>query len=169
MTRIALLGPDDAPELFAGFMRSQELHQPWVTPPVSEAALAETLGRSADVGLSYGIRDDEGDLAGVININSIIRGPFQNAFLGYYALSPYEHMGHMSAGLRLVLDRAFGEHGLHRVEANIQPANTRSIRLVTGVGFRFEGHSPRYLRIGEEWREHDRYALTAEEWVGAAS
>jgi ribosomal-protein-alanine N-acetyltransferase len=57
-----------------------------------------------------------------------------------------------------------GEHGLHRVEANIQPDNLRSIHLVRSLGFRLEGHSPRYLRINGEWKDHDRYALTVEEW-----
>jgi ribosomal-protein-alanine N-acetyltransferase len=135
-----------------------------VAPPDSEQELRDSLGASADVRLSYGIREEAGQLAGVVNISSIIRGPFQNGFIGYYALSPFEGRGYLHAGLAAVLDRAFGEHGLHRVEANIQPANTRSARLVLGLGFRLEGHSPRYLRIGEEWRDHDRYAVTVEEW-----
>jgi [ribosomal protein S5]-alanine N-acetyltransferase len=70
----------------------------------------------------------------------------------------------MREGLAAVLDLAFGEHGLHRVEANVQPGNGRSAQLGRSLGFRLEGHSPRYLLIGGEWRDHDRYALTAEEW-----
>jgi ribosomal-protein-alanine N-acetyltransferase len=68
-----------------------------------------------------------------------------------------------------VLDLAFAEHGLHRVEANVQPGNVRSARLVKGLGFRFEGRSPRDLNIGGEWRDHDHYAMTAEEWGGDSS
>ena len=169
MIRICLLGPDDAPELFAAFERSRALHEPWVTPPGSEPELRESLGAATDVRLSYGVRAEAGQLAGVINISSIIRGPFQNGFVGYYALAPHEGRGYVRAGLAAVLDRAFGEHGLHRLEANIQPANTRSARLVQGLGFRLEGHSPRYLKIGDAWRDHDRYALTAEEWSPASA
>jgi ribosomal-protein-alanine N-acetyltransferase len=162
--RVGLLGPDDAPELFEGLVRSRALHEPWMTPVDSEAQVRESLSRPPDVRISYGIREDSGRLAGVININSIIRGAFQNGFLGYYAISPYEGHGFMRAGLIAVLDRAFGEHELHRVEANIQPENVRSVQLVQSLGFRMEGHSPRYLRINGEWKDHDRYALTVEEW-----
>ena len=69
----------------------------------------------------------------------------------------------MKAGLQLVLDEAFGPLALHRIEANIQPGNAASIALALGAGFRLEGYSPRYLLIGGQWRDHERYALTADE------
>ena len=77
MIRIGLLGPNDAPELFAAFERSRTLHEPWVTPPASEAELRDSLGAPPEIRLSYGIRVDDGSLAGVVNINPIIRGAFQ--------------------------------------------------------------------------------------------
>ena len=136
MIRVGLLGADDAPELFEAIVRSRALHEPWITPVATEAEVREYLSQPPNVRLSYGIRDEPGQLAGVVNINSVIRGAFQNGFLGYYALSPYEGRGFMRAGLIAVLDRAFGEHGLHRVEANIQPDNVRSVHLVLSLGFR---------------------------------
>jgi ribosomal-protein-alanine N-acetyltransferase len=129
--------------------------------------MRQTCGPT-EVGVSYSIREDMGHLAGVVNITGIIRGAFQNGFLGYYTLSPYEGHGYMHAGLEAVLEHAFGEYELHRVEANIQPANVGSARLVLGLGFRLEGRSPRYLRVGDEWRDHARYALTVEEWRARA-
>ncbi len=164
MIRVEPLGIPDALELVDAIGRSRALHTPWVVLPDTEEQLREHLSQPTEVRISYGIREHQGRLAGVVNINSIIRGHFQNAFLGYYALSPFEGKGYMRAGLAAVLEKAFLEHGLHRVEANIQPENLASARLVLGLGFRLEGHSPRYLRIGGRWRDHDRYALTVEDW-----
>jgi ribosomal-protein-alanine N-acetyltransferase len=70
----------------------------------------------------------------------------------------------MSQGLRAVLREVFRVHRLHRVEANIQPGNTASRELVRGLGFRQEGLSPRYLKVGGRWRDHERWALTVEDW-----
>ena len=69
----------------------------------------------------------------------------------------------MREGMELTLRFAFSELRLHRVEANIQPANERSLRLAKRVGFKREGFSPRYLKIGGRWRDHERWAILAEE------
>jgi len=111
-------------------------------------------------------REDE--LAGFININEIVRGAFQSGYLGYASFQPFDGRGYMSAGVRLVLHSAFSEHRLHRVEANIQPENLRSIALVARLGFSQEGFSPQYLKIGGRWRDHERWALTRTQWRRAA-
>jgi [ribosomal protein S5]-alanine N-acetyltransferase len=166
---VTRLGPADSLELLDAIGRSRTLHEPWMVLPSTEEELREYLSQQAEVRITYGIREAQGRLTGVVNINSIMRGHFQNAFLGYYALSPYERHGYMRAGLAAVLELTFVEHGLHRLEANIQPENVASARLVRGLGFRLEGHSPRYLEIGGQWKDHDRYALTVEEWRAGRS
>jgi len=110
-----------------------------------------------------------GSLVGCINLNEIVRGALQSAYLGYYAFSPNQGKGLMKKALTAVVSRSFGIHALHRLEANIQPANERSIGLVTSLGFRLEGYSPRYLKIDGEWRDHERYAITSEEWSSDGS
>ena len=65
----------------------------------------------------------------------------------------------MTEALGSAISYAFGELGLHRLEANIQPANHASIALVRRLGFQNEGYSPRYLRINGEWQDHERWAL----------
>jgi ribosomal-protein-alanine N-acetyltransferase len=69
----------------------------------------------------------------------------------------------MRQALALVVTTAFSELGLHRLEANIQPANVRSRGVAARLGFRQEGFSPRYLKIGGEWRDHERWAILADE------
>ena len=92
-----------------------------------------------------------------------MRGPFRSAYLGYYAFVAHQGRGHMSEGLRLVLRRAFGRLGLHRVEANVHPGNTSSRALVRRLGFRREGFSRRYLKVAGRWRDHERWALLRED------
>ena len=103
---------------------------------------------------------DSGEIAGVFTISQIVRGAFQSAYLGYYAHERHAGQGLMREALEQVLDHAFGPLGLHRIEANIQPGNQPSIALARGAGFRLEGFSPRYLLIGGQWRDHERYAIT---------
>jgi ribosomal-protein-alanine N-acetyltransferase len=71
----------------------------------------------------------------------------------------------MTQGLRAVLDVAFADLGLHRVETNIQPANRRSLALVQRLGFEKEGTSPRYLMVEGDWRDHERWAMRSENWT----
>ncbi len=71
----------------------------------------------------------------------------------------------MSTALKLVQKKVFEELGVHRFEANIQPENTRSIHLVKNNNFRYEGFSPRYLKINDEWRGHEHWAITAEDYI----
>ena len=69
----------------------------------------------------------------------------------------------MAEGIELVLAHAFETLGLHRLEANIQPANAASIALAKRAGFRLEGFSPRYLKIDGLWRDHEGWAIVAED------
>jgi len=107
---------------------------------------------------------ETGLLAGIINLNEIVRGAFQNAYMGYYGFATSQGRGLMTEAIGLVLDHAFGPVALHRVEANIQPENARSIALVRRLGFRREGLSRGYLLIGGEWRDHERWAILSDEW-----
>ena len=95
----------------------------------------------------------------MINLNEIVRGAFQSAYLGYYIGTPYAGQGYMMEALKLVIEYAFNELRLHRLEANIQPQNAASLALVKRCGFRKEGFSPRYLKIDGDWRDHERWAI----------
>ena len=76
------------------------------------------------------VRNDDDALAGVFNFSEIVRGAFHSAYVGYYAFAPLAGDGYMAEGFALALEFAFGQLKLHRVEANVQPANRRSLALV---------------------------------------
>jgi len=99
----------------------------------------------------------------VLIVSQIVRGAFQSGYLGYYAHQRHSQRGLMREAMLQTVDHAFGALALHRLEANIQPANRASIALARSAGFRLEGFSPRYLLIGGQWRDHERYAITADD------
>jgi len=109
-------------------------------------------------------RAGTGAIVGIVNISEIVRGPLQGAFLGFHAMADQAGQGLMTDAVRLAVNHAFRQLGLHRLEANIQPANARSIALVRRLKFRLEGFSPRYLHIAGGWRDHERWAVTREDW-----
>jgi ribosomal-protein-alanine N-acetyltransferase len=121
------------------------------------------LGKPSHEGRFVVLRES-GDLVGVINVSEIVRGPFRSAYLGYYAFAPHAGHRYMTEALTLALSWAFRGLRLHRVEANIQPGNQASRALVRGLGFRREGFSRRYLKVAGRWRDHERWALVAEDW-----
>ncbi|ARS54155.1 GNAT family N-acetyltransferase [Kushneria konosiri] len=162
---ISPIQPEDEARFLEAVARSRELLGEWVNPPSDSDRFAQHVARySSEHNVSYLARTSEGELIGCININNIVRGAFQSGALGYYAFSPYNGRGLMKQAMSLVISEAFGHHQLHRLEANIQPDNPASIALIRSLGFRFEGHSPRFLNIAGQWRDHDRYAITVEEW-----
>jgi ribosomal-protein-alanine N-acetyltransferase len=143
---------------------SRDLHRPWAYPPERTDQFDDLISRCRREDFCCLLATVEGEIAGVFTISQIVRGAFQSAYLGYYASQRFAGRGHMRDAMRHVLDHAFGTLALHRIEANIQPGNKASIALARGAGFRLEGFSPRYLLIGGQWRDHERYALTADEW-----
>ena len=154
-------------EFLAAVARSRELHRHWASPPATAKAFDEYLNRLRNpTHTGFWVRTEANELAGVINISEIVRGLFRSGYLGYYAFVPHNGRGYMTRGLQAVVSRAFRVLRLHRLEANIQPGNEASRCLVQGLGFRYEGFSPRYLKIGGRWRDHERWAITVEEWSG---
>ena len=161
--------PQDEGAFLAAVRRSAQSISPWNPVSTDAAAFRRLLDEDAAF-VAYLVVDREsGDIAGKVTVNGISRGRVSSAALGYDAYLPYAGTGRMTEGLRLVVSRCFdaqsaGGLGLHRVEVNVQPGNTRSLALAARVGFRHEGFSPRFLWINGAWRDHERFALTAEEW-----
>lgn len=151
----------DREPFLAGVQASRQLHRPWVRPPDDRAsfdAYLAKLNRVTDFG--FVVQGQPGhELVGIINLSNIVRGCFQSAYLGYFAFEGYQGRGLMTQGLQEAVRYSFKTLGLHRLEANIQPGNLASIALVKACNFRQEGFSPKYLKIGGRWRDHERWAI----------
>jgi ribosomal-protein-alanine N-acetyltransferase len=160
--------PADREEYLAAMRSSRKLHRRWLTEPTDETF--DRLLRCVEderYEPLFVCRRNTGEIVGFINISEIVRGGFQSAYLGYGGVAAHAGQGYMREGLELVLERAFNELGLHRLEANIQPGNQASIALVQRCGFVREGFSERYLKVGGRWRDHERWAIRVEQWRAA--
>ncbi len=144
--------------------------------PVNPDDLAGALGRQGELYRTFVVhaRRPVGDhaIVGVVNVFNIVRGAFQSGTIGYNSFDPYTGTGMFAEGLRVLLSVAFAPEpdglGLHRIEANVQPANTRSAGLLRSIGFRRERHVRHMLYLDgggrpRSWRDHDSYAITAGE------
>ena len=140
---------------------SRALHGTWVQAPATPAQYAAYLQRMEQPGhqaFLVCLRTTQ-RIVGVVNLTRIVMGVFRSGYPGYYVFAGCERQGLMRAGLKAVARHAFTALKLHRLEANIQPDNVASIALVRSCGFQKEGYSPRYLKVGGRWRDHERWVL----------
>lgn len=172
--RVFLRHPDasDRDEFLALREASRTLHLPWEpiprdgSDPVSPAAFERFLvvSNTAEIQKHLICRNSDLAILGYVGLNQIQLGAFRSCYMGYWMGQPFLRHGYASEGIELCLARAFTQLGLHRVEANIIPDNTASLGTARKCGFRKEGYSPRYLEIAGRWRDHERWAITLEDW-----
>lgn len=155
---------------------------PWSPRPRSAASarsIVEIAGRVAaqrkawrdDRGYAFavtlrapGTRAGAGPMVGRVALNEIVRGAFQNAYLGYLVGAPFQGRGLAREAVAAALGFAFGIAALHRVQAAIMPHNARSLALARALGFREEGFAERYLNIDGDYRDHVIFAMTREDF-----
>ena len=168
MARVVLRAPTaaDQDEFIAAMRASRALHRPWLYMPETPERYVAYLSRVDDPRAKpyLACRTEDSAIVGFLNISEIVRGGFKSGFLGYGGVARFAGQGYMTEAMQLVLREAFTDLGLHRLEANIQPGNTASIALAKRCGFELEGFSPRYLKVGGRWRDHERWAIRAETW-----
>jgi [ribosomal protein S5]-alanine N-acetyltransferase len=163
------LAAGDQAEFLQLVRESRNVHHPWVSPPTGVAGFQRLVHRAEQetvVSLLICARSTA-TMLGVFNLSQIFRGNFRSAYLGYYGHAGFAGRGYMGEGLELVMRYAFTKLLLHRIEANIQPGNLKSVALVERCGFAKEGFSPRYLKVAGRWRDHERWAITVERWRAA--
>ena len=143
--------------------RSRALHHPWAYPPDTPDAFDAYVKVHPARRVLAVVVDHEAPLVGVYALSQIHHGSFRNAYLGYYAFVPHAGNGYMREAMDLLFRYAFGELRLHRLQANVQTGNERSLGLLRATGWREEGYARRYLKIGGRWRDHILFAILAED------
>lgn len=105
-------------------------------------------------------------LAGQVTVSGITYGSANFGQIGYWVDTRLAGRGIIPTAVAMATDYAFFEMGLHRIEVAIRPENGNSLRVMDKLGFRYEGSRPRYLHINGDWRDHEVFALNAEEVPG---
>jgi ribosomal-protein-alanine N-acetyltransferase len=160
-TRIHAPKAPDEKAFLAAMNESIGLHYPWVTAPKDHAGWVrymKRLERETEAGFLVK-RIEDGTICGVINLNVITYEALCSSYISYFGVAGQAEKGYMKEGMLQVIQYAFDELGLHRLEANIQPQNFASIALAQATGFQYEGYSPRLLKISGEWCDHERWAI----------
>lgn len=142
----------------------------WSTPPMKERTEAEALlarihGQFADrSGYQWAVeRKDDGRLLGTCTLFHL-HAANQRAEIGYCLASAYWKKGYMSEALTALLDYAFGPMGLRRLEADVDPRNDSSLRIIGKLGFRKEGLLRERWNVGGEIQDSAFLGLLAREW-----
>jgi [ribosomal protein S5]-alanine N-acetyltransferase len=162
------LTADDAPALLAFMNENREFLEQWEPERdqgffTLDAQAADIEAAAADAAAdrrhAFGIFVD-GELVGRLALNQIVRGVFQNAYLGYSVGERWNGRGLATEAVGVAVGFAFGELGLHRVQAAVMPRNAASIRVLEKNGFREEGYAVAYLCINGVWEDHRIFART---------
>lgn len=155
------LAATDAKEFLTLTRNSRCLHHPWIHPPLTQAdfnTYLKKLNQKNHESFVVCVKTT-GAIAGVINLNNIARSYMLSASLGYYAGLPFAGAGYMQEGLQLVIQQAFHQLRLHKLEAYAQATNFNSLRLLKRNGFVRKALAPSFLFIDGAWRDHERWIL----------
>lgn len=161
--RIRLIKPADAERLTELLLRSREYLAPWeprraedyFTVEGQRLVVEQALARHArgEV-VPLVILDEGGDVAGRLTLSDVVRGPFLSCHMGYWVGIDQAGRGLATEAASAAVAAAFGELGLHRIQAGTLVDNVASQRVLEKTGFELIGLAPRYLRIADAWRDH---------------
>jgi ribosomal-protein-alanine N-acetyltransferase len=160
MIRIRAVEVADAAALASAYRANRRFLAPW--EPIRDDAFYTPGGQRSRIATgrsdaaSYGcvILDDDGSIVGTIALSGIVRGPAQSANLGYWVGESSTGRGLATLAVRLILDVAFGELDLHRVQAGTLRHNVGSQKVLERNGFERIGVARSYLLIAGEWQDH---------------
>lgn len=158
---------DDFEEMTQMFRESRKFYKGLITPPLDSESFRNYVEKNLyETDECFVIcRNADEKIVGAVNLSQIFRKGFQNAYLGYSLGVKYIGQGYMTEAINLILRHSFKNLKLHRIEANVQPFNLASIAVLQRCGFSKEGFSPKYLKVGGKWRDHERWAIIRENWI----
>lgn len=140
-----------------------------IEPPLTFAGMVRQFNRRARLGqmlpfaVDYRPDGQAWVLAGQLTISGITHGSASWAQAGYWVDQRWAGRGIIPTALALAVDHCFFTLHLHRMEVAIRPENVRSLRVVEKLGFRHEGSRARYMHVDGDWRDHEMFALHADE------
>ena len=168
----------DAKALESLVLGNREWLRPWeaTNPEAPQSfdfkAMVRGLLRQNDqqIGVPFAIEVD-GQIVGQLNVANILYGAVSSAVIGYWIVPELDGQAIAGRGVAptcvaLCADYLMKTLGLHRVEINIVPENSKSLRVVEKLGFRLEGLKQKYIHINGAWRDHYIFALTKEDFAG---
>lgn len=149
---------------------------PWETtdptghpPSMSYGGMVRAHNREGRLGLAYpwaifrNTNHESHQLVGQMIAAPVLWGSMRSTSLGYWIDKAHAGQNIVPTAVALASDYLFTRVGLHRIEINIVPDNAASLRVVEKLGFRFEGLRKDYIHINGEWKDHQSFALTANE------
>lgn len=164
----------DYPVLNRLLHEDREWLEPWeaTTPGIRRALDVKWLVRSLinqskeGFGIAF-VVEYQGQVVGQLNVANILHGSVSSGTIGYWIAKEFAGRSITPTAVALAIDHLFSEVGLHRVEIDIRPENTASLRVVQKLGLRHEGTKLRYIHIDGAWRDHHVFAITQEELPGS--
>jgi aminoglycoside 6'-N-acetyltransferase len=171
--RLELLRPDDFDALYA-IQSDPEVCEYLLYEPRSAERVHEVLERDAvatrladvDDFVQPAIRDASGRLIGTMYFK-LASTDDRAAEIGWLLDPRFQGRGYAREAAALVLDLAFGELGLHRVFAELDPRNAASVALCVRLGMRHEAHFREHMWFKGDWADTGIYAILEQEWRGA--
>jgi len=151
----------DGEQFLKQVRQSRRIHRPWVQVPQTQSAFKDyvkEMNTEDDLAFLV-IKKESNEMVGIVELRDIFLGDFKNSYIIYFGFVGLIGQGLMREAVQQVIKIAFSRLKLHRLEANIQPNNQASKALVQACGFQKEGFSPKFLKKGGQWRDHERWAL----------
>lgn len=168
--RLRWLTPADAPSLLSIFgdpAVCRYLLRPPLTDLSAADALQEEIARYfADRTLfQWGVADRESDLVVGTCTLAWPSAEHRRAELGFVLAPEMWGRGYMTEALPALIRFAFEDLALHRLEADADPRNQRSIKLLEQLGFQREGHQRERYNVNGELQDAVLFGLLRPDWA----